>query len=447
LDTFDQVNSESWNESAVTLRAGGAAPVNASSVSTRNDFCGNVLATIAGGVATWNPVRVSSYGPEQSYQASPLLGSTPLADTLVWRSRGIDPGGFYCLGARYYDPVAGHFLSPDPLGHAGSMDLYSFCGGDPLNRFDPDGWCVEDATGIEINRPLGEQLRAYGSGFAEGWTGGAQIDQNYLTLGLSDAYGWTSSGDYQGGIYNWSRGLALVGTGAAYAATGLGVCGVVEAYPTLYVAAGNAAMSPWTPIIICGVASGGYTYSQGGNAQDVLTSIVVSSAAMYASSPFPFSSGGNSQSAFNGTPIPESEEQVIPQVAQMQQQPQAQAQTGAGAAEGIANPIPATLARVIPGEGPFPTLGLPGSADVFVTDAAAIRGMTPAQIAPRLGIPASDTFSVVEFPSAGQSLASPVFRPNPGFIGRGLTSGQAPEFVIPNGPIPPGATTTIIRSP
>jgi hypothetical protein len=115
------------------------------------------------------------------------------------------------------------------------------------------------------------------------------------------------------------------------------------------------------------------------------------------------------------------------------------------AAEGIANPIPSTLARVIPGEGPFPTLGLPGSADVFVTDAAAIRGMTSAQIAPRLGIPASDTFSVFEFPSAGQNLASPVFRSNPGFIGRGLTSGGAPEFVIPNGPIPPGATTTIIR--
>jgi Novel toxin 10 len=115
------------------------------------------------------------------------------------------------------------------------------------------------------------------------------------------------------------------------------------------------------------------------------------------------------------------------------------------AAEGIANPVPSTLARVIPGEGPFPTLGLPGSADVFVTDASAIRGMTPAQISQRLGIPASDTFSVFEFPTPSQGIASPVFRSNPGFIGGGLTSGGAPEFVIPNGPIPAGATTTIIR--
>ena len=51
----------------------------------------------------------------------------------------MDPSGLYCLGARYYDPVAGHFLSADPLGQAGSLDLHGFCLGDPVNRFDPTG--------------------------------------------------------------------------------------------------------------------------------------------------------------------------------------------------------------------------------------------------------------------------------------------------------------------
>jgi RHS repeat-associated protein len=104
-----------------------------------NDYLGNVLATISGTSTTWNPVRVDGYGPALGYQASPLTAGTPLADTLVWRSRGIDPSGFYNLGARYYDPLAGHFLSADPLGHAGSMDLQSFCNGDPVNNFDPTG--------------------------------------------------------------------------------------------------------------------------------------------------------------------------------------------------------------------------------------------------------------------------------------------------------------------
>ncbi len=115
------------------------------------------------------------------------------------------------------------------------------------------------------------------------------------------------------------------------------------------------------------------------------------------------------------------------------------------AAKGVANPVPATLARVIPGEGPFATLGSRGSEDVFVTDAAAIEGMTPAQISQRLGIPPSDSYSVFQFPTPPQGLATPVFRSNPGFVGGGLTSGGAPEFVIPNGPIPPGAATTIIH--
>lgn len=41
--------------------------------------------------------------------------------------------------AAYYDPTSGRFLSPDPLGHEASMDLYSYASGDPINFCDPDG--------------------------------------------------------------------------------------------------------------------------------------------------------------------------------------------------------------------------------------------------------------------------------------------------------------------
>jgi RHS repeat-associated protein len=78
-------------------------------------------------------VQVLGYSP-------PVFSSgVSLAGASVWRGKRIEPNGFYWLGARYYDPVAGRFLSPDPLGHSASWDLYSFCGGDPLNRFDPAG--------------------------------------------------------------------------------------------------------------------------------------------------------------------------------------------------------------------------------------------------------------------------------------------------------------------
>ena len=112
----------------------------------------------------------------------------------------------------------------------------------------------------------------------------------------------------------------------------------------------------------------------------------------------------------------------------------------------IANPVPTTVARVIPNGINATTLGAPGAADVFVADASQLQGLNAQQIAAKLGIPESPTgFQVIQFPTPGSGLASPVFRSNPGFVGGGLTSGGASEFVIPNGPIPSGATTTIIH--
>ena len=113
----------------------------------------------------------------------------------------------------------------------------------------------------------------------------------------------------------------------------------------------------------------------------------------------------------------------------------------------VANPVPSTLARAIPIEGKLPpTLGRAGNADVFVTAASDISGMNASQIATRLTIDPSPTgFYVIEFPTPSTGLATPILRNNPGFIGGGLTSGGAREFVIPNQPIPQGATIRIVR--
>jgi RHS repeat-associated protein len=117
---------------------------------------------------------------------------------------------------------------------------------------------------------------------------------------------------------------------------------------------------------------------------------------------------------------------------------------GAAAAKGIANPVPSTMARVIPNGTPATTLGRPGASDVFVTGASDIAGLSSKQIAQRLTIPESSTgFRVIEFATPKSGVASPVFRSDPGFVGGGRTAGGAREFVIPNGPIPSDA---IIRT-
>jgi len=47
--------------------------------------------------------------------------------------------GLYYYRARYYDPSLGRFLSEDPIGLAGGINLYAYVGGNPVNWVDPTG--------------------------------------------------------------------------------------------------------------------------------------------------------------------------------------------------------------------------------------------------------------------------------------------------------------------
>jgi hypothetical protein len=43
------------------------------------------------------------------------------------------------LQQRYYDPAVGRFISPDPIGYAGGMNLYTYVENDPVTGVDPTG--------------------------------------------------------------------------------------------------------------------------------------------------------------------------------------------------------------------------------------------------------------------------------------------------------------------
>ncbi|MEM9558546.1 MAG: polymorphic toxin type 10 domain-containing protein, partial [Acidobacteriota bacterium] len=113
--------------------------------------------------------------------------------------------------------------------------------------------------------------------------------------------------------------------------------------------------------------------------------------------------------------------------------------------QGVTNEVPDRLARAIPGDVNFPTLGRLDAEDVFVTSADDIAGMNADEIAERLTVPHSPEFTVFEFPTPEAGLATPINRPDPGFIGGGRTAGGAREYVLPNGPIPSGATRRVVR--
>jgi RHS repeat-associated protein len=145
---------------AVILDADGTA------TGVINDQFGNGVATVSGtgsgASVTWNTTRVGAYGPLPGIQAQTLTDVSQVAAATAWRSRRIDSTGFYWLGARYYEPTSGRFLSCDPLGHAASRSLYDFCNGDPVNFFDPDGRIFGTGLGF------GEFFGSVGSGMAQG---------------------------------------------------------------------------------------------------------------------------------------------------------------------------------------------------------------------------------------------------------------------------------------
>jgi RHS repeat-associated protein len=49
----------------------------------------------------------------------------------------------YYYRARYYSPIIGRFLQTDPIGYEGGINLYAYCGTNPIILIDPFGLCGE----------------------------------------------------------------------------------------------------------------------------------------------------------------------------------------------------------------------------------------------------------------------------------------------------------------
>jgi len=103
-----------------------------------NDLLGSpVVATDASGVVVWR----ESYRPYGE-----RLTNAPASSTNdVWftgRRQDVDTGLVY-MGARYYDPTIGRFISTDPKGFDGanvhSFNRYAYANNNPSKYVDPDG--------------------------------------------------------------------------------------------------------------------------------------------------------------------------------------------------------------------------------------------------------------------------------------------------------------------
>jgi RHS repeat-associated protein len=98
-----------------------------------------------------------------------------------WRRPGQyedEETGLYYNRFRYYDPETGRYISQDPIGPTGGLNLYGYTQ-DPLYWIDPLGLARDIALGLTRD-PLGNRLL---SPFAEGV--GAIGNQSWITSGLA----------------------------------------------------------------------------------------------------------------------------------------------------------------------------------------------------------------------------------------------------------------------
>ncbi|WP_436612850.1 RHS repeat-associated core domain-containing protein [Sorangium sp. So ce1024] len=89
-----------------------------------------------------------------------------------------------CL-LRYYDPRIGRYLSPDPLGVYGGLNVFAYADNDPSTHVDPDGLLPMAVTSTRAPRrtrragsprrtPGGATTGGYGTGSRYGATTGTK---------------------------------------------------------------------------------------------------------------------------------------------------------------------------------------------------------------------------------------------------------------------------------
>lgn len=92
------------------------------------------------GVLNANGTLADSY--EYTPWGEPITTSQAYDQPLRYMARDYDAEtGLYYVRARYYDPQVGRFISEDPAGFNGALNLYAFAALDPTKQRDPSGLC------------------------------------------------------------------------------------------------------------------------------------------------------------------------------------------------------------------------------------------------------------------------------------------------------------------
>jgi len=96
-----------------------------------------------------NHYAYTAYGTATLYGEDWSDWGAPTVDGPLYAGYWFDhETGLYQVRARYYDPGLSRFVNRDPIGYNGGMNLYAYCGDNPINATDPMG------TDFDIDVPV-----------------------------------------------------------------------------------------------------------------------------------------------------------------------------------------------------------------------------------------------------------------------------------------------------
>ena len=236
-----------------------------------SDLRGDILGEVTNGMAiAWNPARPTGYGAVPSYRPPALGHGADVAQASAWRGHWPDITGYYQIGRRLYDPVAGMWLSYDSAWNEQDPNYLSFCSGDPINGFDSDGRInvsyylngngqnSENSSsqtamqpiqfsGATVSQPYGANVNATSGANGQSTSGGSYETTSLTlgTLGLSQSIvqygsggltvgenGWIYTSGFQGNQYVSTAKIANVADKVAlplaFFSTGVDVYGAVN---------------------------------------------------------------------------------------------------------------------------------------------------------------------------------------------------------------------------
>ncbi len=165
-----------------------------------HDYLTDALGSILG-------LADSSQAITTSYTYEPYGGTTvqgaASTNPVQYTGRENDGTGLYYYRNRYYSPMMSRFVSEDPIGLAGGINIYAYVDGNPISRVDPTGlaFCTYS---VSSGRLVCQHDAWRGGGFAGAWQFASGNNSRAGCKNNSACEGIPDIGPIPRGCYTWN---------------------------------------------------------------------------------------------------------------------------------------------------------------------------------------------------------------------------------------------------